>query len=105
MFKRNPKLPIKKVTLSKTTILERIIELIYKVSIFRKSAKTIINKVQQKIKVRYPVQQLKEFAIENQVLSYKKFVYRNYTFCICFVYVFKNSVIQFRTFYKDCFLQ
>jgi len=36
---------------------------------------------------------------------YKKFVYRNYTFCIRFVYVFENSVIQFHIFYKDCFLR
>src|SRR6266498_1267177 len=40
-----------------------------------------------------------------EVKLYKKFVYGNYTFCIRFVYIFENSVIRFRTFYKDCFLR
>src|SRR6266498_5393978 len=39
------------------------------------------------------------------IILYKKFVYGNYMFCICFVYIFENSVIQFRIFYKDCFLR
>ena len=44
MFRRNPKLPIKKTMISKETILKRVIELIYKVPIFRKSVKIAINK-------------------------------------------------------------
>ncbi len=48
--------------------MDRIIGLIYKVPIFRESAKVAINRVQQKIKADYPVQQIKEFAIGDQVL-------------------------------------
>ncbi len=45
MFGRNPGLPIKEVTLSKMIILDRVIELIYKVPIFRESAKVTINRI------------------------------------------------------------
>jgi len=44
MFGRELKLPIKKATLSKDTILNRVIELIHKVLIFRESAKVAINR-------------------------------------------------------------
>ncbi len=45
MFKRDLKLPIKKAILSKTTILDQVIELIHKVPIFRKSVKVAINRI------------------------------------------------------------
>ncbi len=45
MFGRDLKLPIKKITLSEKTILDRVIELIHKVPIFRESAKVAINRV------------------------------------------------------------
>ena len=44
IFGRNPKLPIKEITLSEKTILDRIIELIHKIPIFRKSARVAINR-------------------------------------------------------------
>ncbi len=44
IFERNPKLPIREVTLSKSNILKRVIELIYKVPIFRESAKITLNR-------------------------------------------------------------
>ncbi len=44
IFERDLKLPIKKVMLSKNTILDKVIELIYKVPIFRESAKIAINR-------------------------------------------------------------
>ncbi len=44
MFRKDPKLPIKEVTLSKKTILNRIIELIHKVLIFKESVKVAINR-------------------------------------------------------------
>ena len=46
MFRRDLKLPIKEVTLSEKTILDRVIELIYKVPIFRESVKVAINRTQ-----------------------------------------------------------
>ena len=45
IFERNPKLPIKEIILSNKTILNKVIELIHKVPIFRKNAKVAINKV------------------------------------------------------------
>ena len=44
MFEKDSKLLIKKVVLSKITILDRVIELIYQVPIFRENAKVAINK-------------------------------------------------------------
>ncbi len=55
MFRRDPKLPIKEATLSKGTILDRVIELIYKVLIFRESVKVAINRAQQKMRANYSV--------------------------------------------------
>ena len=55
IFKRDLKLPIKKVTLSETTILNRVIKLIYKVPIFRENVKIAINRIQQKMKANYQV--------------------------------------------------
>ena len=46
MFERDLKIPIKEITLSEKTILDRVIKLIHKVSIFRKSAKEVIKKAQ-----------------------------------------------------------
>jgi len=68
MFGRDLKLPIKKITLSEKTILDRVIELIHKVPIFRESAKVTINRAQQKIRANYQIQQTKKFTIEDQVL-------------------------------------
>ncbi len=68
MFERDLKLPIKEITLSKETILDRIIELIHKASIFRESIRAAINRVQQRIKANYLVQQTKKFAVKDQVL-------------------------------------
>jgi len=44
MFGKDLKLPIKEVILFKTTIFDRVIELIHKVLIFRESAKVAINR-------------------------------------------------------------
>ncbi len=44
IFGRDPKLPIRKAMLLKNTILDRVIELIHKIPIFRKSAKIAINR-------------------------------------------------------------
>ena len=68
MFGRDPKLPIKEVTLLENTILDRMIELIHKVPIFRESAKVAIKRAQKKMKESYQVQQTKEFAVGDQVL-------------------------------------
>ncbi len=55
MFGRDSKLPIKEVTLSRSTILDKIIKLIYKVPIFRESTKIAINRAQQRMKANYSV--------------------------------------------------
>jgi len=44
MLKRDLKLPIKEIILLEKTILGRVIELIYKMLIFRKSVKVTINR-------------------------------------------------------------
>jgi len=44
MFRRDLKLLIKKAILLEKTILDRVIKLIYTVSIFRENAKVAINK-------------------------------------------------------------
>ena len=44
MFERDLKLPIKKITLSEKIILDRVIDLIHKISIFRESMKVTINR-------------------------------------------------------------
>ena len=45
IFRKDPELLIKKVMLSKTNILDQVIKLIYKIPIFRESAKVAISKV------------------------------------------------------------
>ncbi len=44
IFGRDPKLLVKETTLSKNTILDRVIELIHKIPIFRESVKRAINR-------------------------------------------------------------
>ncbi len=68
MFGKDLKLSIKKVVLLEKTILDRVVELIHKVPIFRESAKVTINRAQQKIRANYQIQQTKKFTIEDQVL-------------------------------------
>jgi len=55
IFGKDLKLLIKEITLSRNTILERIIKLNHKVSIFRKSVKVAINRIQQIMKANYQV--------------------------------------------------
>src|SRR6266542_2256944 len=55
MFRRDPKLPIKEVMLTERSIFDRIIELIYQVSMIRESAKVVIKRVQQRMKHDYSV--------------------------------------------------
>ncbi len=55
MFRKTPKLSIKKIILLEKTILNRVIELIHKVPIFRESTKVAINRAQQRMKANYPV--------------------------------------------------
>ena len=68
MFGRDPKLPIKEVMSIEKSILNRVIELIHQVSMIRESAKVAIKRAQQRMKHDYSVQQIKEFAIRDQVL-------------------------------------
>jgi len=55
MLKRDLKLPIKEIILLEKTILGRVIELIYKMLIFRKSVKVTINRAQQRMKANYQI--------------------------------------------------
>src|SRR6266545_8092449 len=53
MYGRTAKLPIEGEVLSKNTLLDRVITLVYKLLIFRESAKTAIKRVQKKIRQDY----------------------------------------------------
>ncbi len=55
MFRRDLKLPIKKVILSENSILDRVIELIHKVPMIRESAKVAIKRAQQRMRCNYSV--------------------------------------------------
>src|SRR6266508_5575447 len=68
MFGKDLKLPIKEVKLTEKSILDRVIELIHQVPMIRESVKVAIKRAQQRMKNDYFVQQIKEFAIRDQVL-------------------------------------
>ncbi len=50
MYGKTAKLPIEREVLSKNILLDRVITLIYKLLLFRESAKIAIKRVQEKIK-------------------------------------------------------
>ena len=77
MFGSDLKLPIKKVVLTKKSILDKVIELIHQILMIRESAKVVIKRAQQRMKHDYPVQQTKEFVIGDQVLYDDSFNYHS----------------------------
>ncbi len=55
MYGQTARLPIKGKVFSKSILLDRVITLVHKLPIFRKSAKIAIKRAQEKIKQDYPV--------------------------------------------------
>ncbi len=55
MYDRTARLSIKGEELNRNTLLERIITLVYKLLIFRESAKIAIKRAQKKMRQDYPV--------------------------------------------------
>ena len=68
MYGRTVRLPIEGEVLSRSTLLDRVITLVHKLPIFRKSARIVIKRAQEKIRQDYPVQQSTEFQVGDQVL-------------------------------------
>ncbi len=56
MYGRTARLPIKGEVLSKCTLLDRVITLVHKLPIFRKSTRIVIKRAQEKMRQNYPVQ-------------------------------------------------
>ena len=50
MYDQTARLPIKEKVLSKSTLLDRVITLVHKLLIFRKSAKIAIKRAQEKMR-------------------------------------------------------
>jgi len=68
MYGRTARLPIKGEVLSKSTLLDRVIILIYKLPLFRESVRITIKRVQEKMRQDYLIQQSIKFQVEDQVL-------------------------------------
>ncbi len=68
MYGRTARLPIEREVLSRSTLLDKIITLIYKIPVFRESARIAIKRAQEKMRQNYPVQQSIKFQVRDQVL-------------------------------------
>src|SRR6266542_2872650 len=68
MYERTARLPLEEEVLSKSTLLDRVIMMIHKLPIFRKSARIAIKRAQEKIRQDYSVQQSTKFQVGDQVL-------------------------------------
>src|SRR6266498_712370 len=68
MYGRTARLPLKGEALSRNTLLDRVIMMIHKLSIFRESARIAIKRAQEKMRQEYPVQQSTKFQVKDQVL-------------------------------------
>ena len=56
MYDQTARLSIEGEVLSRNTLLNRVITLVHKLSIFRKSAKIAIKRAQEKMRQDYPMQ-------------------------------------------------
>ncbi len=61
MYRRTARLPLEEKELSRNTLLDRVITMVHKLSIFRKSAKIAIKRTQEKMRQDYSVQQSTNF--------------------------------------------
>jgi len=68
MYGRTARLLLEGEVLSRNTLLDRVIMMIHKLLIFRKSARIAIKRAQEKMKQSYAVQQSIKFQVEDQVL-------------------------------------
>jgi len=68
MYGRIARLPLDEEVLSRNTLLDRVIMMVHKLPIFRKSAKIAIKRAQKKMRQDYSVQQSTNFQVEDQVL-------------------------------------
>jgi len=68
MYGRTVRLSIEGEVLSRNTLLDRVITLVYKLPIFRESARIAIKRVQEKMRQDYSVQQSTKFQVRDQVL-------------------------------------
>jgi len=68
MYGRTARLPIEEEVLSRSILLDRVITLVHKLPIFRKSVKIAIKRAQEKMRQDYPVQQSTKFQVGDQVL-------------------------------------
>ena len=68
MYDRIVRLLIEEKALSKSILLDRVITLIHKLSLFRKNVRIAIKKAQKKMRQGYPVQQNIKFQVGDQVL-------------------------------------
>ena len=55
MYDRTARLPIKGEVLSRDTLLDRVITLVYKLPIFRENARIAIKRAQKKMRQDYPI--------------------------------------------------
>src|SRR6266542_2767058 len=68
MYERTARLLLKGEVLSRNTLLDRVITMIHKLSIFRESVKIVIKRAQEKMRQDYSVQQNTKFQVGDQVL-------------------------------------
>ena len=57
MYRRTARLPLEEEVLSGNTLLDRVITMVHKLLIFRKSARIAIKRAQKKMRQSYSVQQ------------------------------------------------
>ncbi len=68
MYGRTARLPLEEEAFSKNILLDRVITMVYKLPIFRESAKIAIKRAQEKMKQEYSIQQSTKFQVGDQVL-------------------------------------
>ena len=68
MYNQTARLPIEEKVLSKSTLLDRVITLVYKLLLFRESVRVAIKRAQEKMRQSYSVQQSTKFQVGDQVL-------------------------------------
>ncbi len=68
MYGRTARLPLEEEAFSKNILLDRVITMVYKLPIFRESAKIAIKRAQKKMRQDYSIQQSIKFQVGDQVL-------------------------------------
>ena len=68
IYGKTARLPIEGEVFSRNTLLDRVITLVHKLPLFRKSVRIVIKRAQEKMRQDYPVQQSTKFQVGDQVL-------------------------------------